>query len=166
MNLGADDYITKPFSEDELISAIESRLAKAVLLATMEDKNPATDGSDDNGGIRSLNELKNFFDDNGKIINCKKGDYIYRDGDHSNNIFLILKGVVKSHKMDESGKEIRLRAEGFLARVFQHEIDHTKGKLFVDHIKDKPEAFFKLGKTGKIEDLSDDERKNIFKNIF
>ena len=28
MNLGADDYITKPFTEDELVSAIKSRLAK------------------------------------------------------------------------------------------------------------------------------------------
>ena len=32
MNLGADDYITKPFTEEELISAIESRLAKSSIL--------------------------------------------------------------------------------------------------------------------------------------
>lgn len=64
------------------------------------------------------------------------------------------------------GKEVRLRAEGFLARVIQHEIDHTKGKLFVDHIQDKPEAFYALDANGKIADLSDSEREKIFKKIF
>jgi peptide deformylase len=69
---------------------------------------------------------------------------------------------VRVSAFDENGREIRVRAEGFLARVFQHEIDHTNGKLFVDHIKNKPESFFKLGTTGKIEELQDEERKAIF----
>lgn len=69
---------------------------------------------------------------------------------------------VRVKALDIEGKEIRLKAEGFLARVFQHEIDHTNGKLFVDHIKDKPEAFYKLGDTGKIEDLSDEQKQEIF----
>lgn len=56
-----------------------------------------------------------------------------------------------------NGKQIRLTAEGFLARVFQHEIDHTNGKLFVDHIKGKPEAFFKLKSDGKLESLDYDK---------
>jgi len=69
---------------------------------------------------------------------------------------------VRVSALDENGREIRIRADGFLARVFQHEIDHTNGKLFVDHIKDNPQAFFKLGATGKIEELDDAERKAIF----
>lgn len=69
---------------------------------------------------------------------------------------------IRVKALDIEGKELRLKAEGFLARVFQHEIDHTNGKLFVDHIKDKPDAFFKLGKTGKIEELNHEEQKNIF----
>ena len=47
-------------------------------------------------------------------------------------------------------------ATGFLARVLQHEIDHTNGKLFVDHIKDAPEAFFELTDKGKLEPLNFD----------
>ncbi len=35
------------------------------------------------------------------------------------------------------GKTIRLKGDGFLARVFQHENDHLNGILFIDHIKDK-----------------------------
>ncbi|HET90380.1 MAG TPA: peptide deformylase [Chloroflexi bacterium] len=38
--------------------------------------------------------------------------------------------------MDQSGKPVRIRAEGLLARVFQHEIDHCDGILFTDHIED------------------------------
>ena len=52
-----------------------------------------------------------------------------------------------------SGREFRTTAEGFLARTFQHEIDHTNGVVFVDHIKDRPEAFFKLGNKGELEPL-------------
>lgn len=69
---------------------------------------------------------------------------------------------VRVKALDENGKPIRLRATGFLARVFQHEIDHTNGKLFVDHIKETPEAFYRLDSEGKIVDLSEPEREKIF----
>ena len=36
---------------------------------------------------------------------------------------------------DIRGKRLKLKAWGFLARVFQHEIDHLNGKLFVDRAK-------------------------------
>lgn len=54
---------------------------------------------------------------------------------------------------DEQGREIRLKADGFLARVLQHEIDHTNGTLFIDHIKDQ-DAFFKLTQDGKLVKVS------------
>ncbi len=37
MDLGADDYLTKPFEEEELISAIESRLAKVAILNKLKE---------------------------------------------------------------------------------------------------------------------------------
>ena len=49
------------------------------------------------------------------------------------------------------GKQIRITAEGFLARVFQHEIDHNNGIVFIDHIKDNSEAFYKIMEDGKLE---------------
>ena len=104
MNLGADDYLTKPYEEEELLSAIESRLAKAEILA--KAIRPADKKKETEDELRNLNELKNFFDDNGSISIFKKGEVIYNEGNHSNKIFLILNGVVKSHKMDESGKEL------------------------------------------------------------
>ena len=63
---------------------------------------------------------------------------------------------VKVKALDLSGKEFRVTAEGFLARIFQHEIDHTNGKVFIDHIKDKPEAFFRLDKDGKLQSIDYD----------
>lgn len=64
---------------------------------------------------------------------------------------------VRVKALDINGKEVRLTAEGFLARVFQHEIDHTNGKVFIDHIKDQPEAFFRLMPDGKLEPLDYDK---------
>lgn len=104
MDLGADDYLTKPFEEDELLSAIESRLAKADILSKMMDV--SSKKKEDEEDIRNLNELKNLFDDTGEIKKFKKGEIIFKEGDHSNKIYLILAGIVKSHIMEEGGKEL------------------------------------------------------------
>lgn len=55
--------------------------------------------------------------------------------------------------LDENGEPQRLKAEGFAARIFQHEIDHTKGIVFVDHIKNNPEAFYRLDPDGHLLEL-------------
>lgn len=60
---------------------------------------------------------------------------------------------VKVKALGIDGNEFRVTADGFLARVFQHEIDHTNGIVFVDRIKDSPEAFFKLKDDGSMEAL-------------
>lgn len=68
---------------------------------------------------------------------------------------------VRVRAIDEHGKEFRVTAEGFLARIFQHEIDHCNGIVFIDHIKNNPEAFFKLTADGKLEQLDyDNDVKN------
>lgn len=61
---------------------------------------------------------------------------------------------VRIKALNEAGREIRIKAEGFLARVFQHEIDHTNGIVFIDHIKERPNAFFRLNDKGQLEDLN------------
>ena len=51
-------------------------------------------------------------------------------------------GEVSRHRavtvkgLDLQGRPTRIKAEGLLARVFQHEIDHCDGTLFIDHIED------------------------------
>lgn len=116
MDLGADDYLTKPFEEEDLISAIESRLAKAELLNRMLGKTSNNHGVSEDEML-TLNELKNFFDDNGELINFGQGETIYLEGSRSNKIYLILKGLVKCHSMDTDGKQLitaLYRADDFL----------------------------------------------------
>jgi peptide deformylase len=43
---------------------------------------------------------------------------------------------VRVDYLDLQGKERTIEAEGFLATVFQHELDHLQGVLFVDRIRD------------------------------
>lgn len=69
---------------------------------------------------------------------------------------------VRIKALDQDGKQFRVTATDFLARIFQHEIDHTHGKVFIDHIKDDPEAFFRLGEDGKLAEL--DYEKDVRDN--
>jgi len=105
MEMGADDYLTKPFEESELIGAIESRMAKASILKEITNERINNDLEIDSR-IMNIHQLKNFIDDNGEEFRFQIGDSIYREGDNSNLVYLVIKGVVKTHKLDEQGKEL------------------------------------------------------------
>ncbi len=105
MELGADDYLTKPFQESELIGAIESRLAKMAILKNMAGQ-PKNEEQCSEVKIRTIHQFKNYIDDNSEVHSFRAGETIYRDGMYSNTLYLILKGVVKTHILDEMGKEL------------------------------------------------------------
>lgn len=67
---------------------------------------------------------------------------------------------VKVQAIDENGKQFRVTANGFMARLLQHEIDHTDGKVFIDHIFGERNAFHKITSEGKIEKLDYKEVEN------
>jgi peptide deformylase len=73
---------------------------------------------------------------------------------------------VKVKAVDVNGHEFRVTAEGFLARIFQHEIDHTNGIVFIDHIKNDPNAFYKLASDGQLEKLDYDTNIAGNKELF
>ena len=64
---------------------------------------------------------------------------------------------VRVKALDIHGNEVRFKADGFLARVIQHEIDHTNGIVFIDHIRDQHDAFYTLDDKGELQPLSYDE---------
>ena len=66
----------------------------------------------------------------------------------------------------ENGEEVRLKATGFLARTLLHEIDHLDGILFIDHIKDQTDAFYKLNDKGDLEPLDYDKYIKNNKGLF
>lgn len=66
----------------------------------------------------------------------------------------------------EDGTEVRIKADGSLARVLLHEIDHLDGILFIDHIKDKKDAFFKMNDKGDLEPVDYDKEIKNNKKLF
>jgi peptide deformylase len=63
---------------------------------------------------------------------------------------------VRVKALDVDGNEVRFKAEGFLARVIQHEIDHTNGIVFIDHIRDQHDAFYRLDEKGELQPVDYD----------
>ncbi|MCB7481553.1 response regulator [Christiangramia sediminis] len=101
MDLGADDYLTKPFEEEELLSAIESRLAKVEILNShREQVAPQKEEK-----LSSIEDLKEVFSQE-ELQFFKKGEAIYEKGKHANFFYLVKRGVVKAHRMDNQGKEL------------------------------------------------------------
>lgn len=101
MDLGADDYLTKPFEEEDLLSAIESRLAKVAILKNMEKKAPAKQEA----RLSSLGDLRDLIS-NHELQYFKSGENIYEEGSQSNFFYLVKRGVVKAHRIDRQGKEL------------------------------------------------------------
>lgn len=135
MDLGADDYLTKPFEESELLSAVESRLAKASILSNINYGNSQESGNEQ---LDNLNQLKNYFCDEGILRYFKKDETIYNQGDHSNSLFLLLKGVVKTHSINANGKELITslhKADDFLGFNSFDDIPYNESATAVEDIE-------------------------------
>jgi CRP-like cAMP-binding protein/ActR/RegA family two-component response regulator len=112
MELGADDYLTKPFDDVELMNAIESRLkkneiAKRQFSQTIQGLSAFLNEAK---AIESLKELS----DAGEIKLYKKKQDVYTEGSFPKGIYFISKGKIKIHRANETGKEFitELHKEG------------------------------------------------------
>lgn len=64
---------------------------------------------------------------------------------------------IKVKAKDLEGNKIKFSAEGFAARVIQHEIDHMNGKIFLDHVKDATDLF-EIDENGKLNPIKKNEK--------
>jgi CheY-like chemotaxis protein len=104
MEMGADDYITKPFEKTELLKAIESRLKKAASIK--KEYQQGIDGlTVFIGDVAGHDAMSKFIDDR-KIKSYKKKDNIYNEGDYPRGIFYVKKGKVKVFKIHDYKKEL------------------------------------------------------------
>jgi CheY-like chemotaxis protein/CRP-like cAMP-binding protein len=103
MEMGADDYITKPFEDIELLNAIETRLKKMEVLENVYS--PTQQGISqfikdvkDTGALSQLAEQYN-------IESYSKKQTLYQEGKRPRFLYFLMKGKVKGIKTHEDGKE-------------------------------------------------------------
>ena len=104
MSLGADDYITKPFDDTDILDAIEMRLAKSDRLKKSFDHS-------DDGLQRFFSEAKAYeefekLSNNREIRKYKAKDLIYEEGQTARWLFFVVSGQVKCYQINEFGKEL------------------------------------------------------------
>lgn len=104
MNLGADDYLTKPFDDTDLLNAIEARLKKNAMIQKQYEV--------------SAEGLENFIKDAKQVLNIKdlgkdkkvkvykKKSEIFSEGDLPLNVYFVKSGNVKTFKSHPDGKEL------------------------------------------------------------
>jgi DNA-binding response OmpR family regulator len=127
MNLGADDYITKPFYKDELLAVVETRLRKSDQIKKHFDRT-------ENGLYAFINEVRGYEElqklpEQKKTKVFKKRELIYEEGDYPRYLYFVKTGKVKIFKTNENGKE-------YIIDILR------EGEFFgyVDLIKDAPYA--------------------------
>ena len=104
MEMGADDYITKPFTDIEILNSIERRLRKVEMLKKeyAPDIMGIQEFMKDSGredALKSLSEGRN-------INNYKKKQLIFSEGNHPLRLYFVQKGKVKTFKSNDDGKEL------------------------------------------------------------
>ena len=102
MTLGADDYITKPFDDVELLDTIEMRLSKK-----KSASQPGTQGQliklpDDKQLLESI--TTHFHDGEPRLI--RKKELLYAEGQTCRNVFLLKSGKAIASKIDDYSKEV------------------------------------------------------------
>lgn len=104
MNLGADDYITKPFEGHDLLKVVEIRLKKNESLKA----NVKNDLYDVNTFFNKARELKEFqkLSENRPVRIFKKKEFVFMEGQTPSDLYFIISGEVKTYKANYDGKEL------------------------------------------------------------
>jgi CRP-like cAMP-binding protein len=104
MELGADDYLTKPFEGIELLSAIERRLKKSELLKA-KLSTALANLDPDSGQSKNASQSK-LLADSHEISDFMHKQVLYSAGQRPKRVYYILEGKVKTVKSNPEGKEL------------------------------------------------------------
>lgn len=104
MEMGADDYITKPFEDVELLTAVETRLKKQQFLqekfAAAQTQSIAVILQDwQASGLLHL-ELDAY-----DVVQFNKKQPVYREGKHPQFLYYVKSGKIKAYRLNDDGKE-------------------------------------------------------------
>ncbi len=104
MNLGADDYVTKPFDGFDLLKVIEIRLKKSSLLRSSFNN----DLQDIDSFFSKAKELKEFqkLSENRPLRSLRKKELLYMEGQTPTDLYFLSKGSIKTYKLNAEGKEL------------------------------------------------------------
>ncbi|QJD98206.1 response regulator [Mucilaginibacter robiniae] len=116
MEMGADDYLTKPFDDIELLNAIESRLSKKEKQEAYYSQSLQSIERLASAQNTGTAELKALIAGR-KVRQMKKKQVLYYEGDQPQGIYLVLDGSIKTIKLAEDGRELMTglyKAEDYL----------------------------------------------------
>jgi CRP-like cAMP-binding protein/CheY-like chemotaxis protein len=103
MDLGADDYLTKPFDEMELLQAIEARLQKQKLGLENGKYYISFEGLlNEARSAKLLGELS----EKSRLRSYKKKQHIYQDGDQAAYVYFVKTGKIRTSLLYPDGREI------------------------------------------------------------
>ena len=103
MDLGADDYLTKPYEDTELLNAVEARMKKADRLRKdfSRDLEGLNQFLDEARGFRELDRLSKEY----SLVPYRRKETIFQEGDTPHFLFFVNRGKVKTFKSHDEGKE-------------------------------------------------------------
>ncbi len=103
MEMGADDFITKPFEEIELLNAIETRFKKADILN--QSYAPGVDGVNQFiKDVKNTGLIKQLAEHYDTELYSKKQN-VYQEGKRPRFLYYLIKGKIKAFRSHENGKE-------------------------------------------------------------
>lgn len=103
MEMGADDYLVKPFGDSELLNAIETRLQKRATLKKDLAVHSVFEGLlDEARSSKLLDDLSV----NSRVRTYKKKQHVYLEGDTPANVYLVKSGSVRTYMVYQDGREI------------------------------------------------------------
>jgi CRP-like cAMP-binding protein len=104
MNSGADDYLTKPFEDMELLNAVETRLKKMEQWREEYEKN-AEGLVEFIQQAKGYKELENIICDESNFSQIPKKHSLFLKGSQPNYLYFINKGKIKTFKIDANENE-------------------------------------------------------------